>query len=141
MRPKFVVNVEVFLRRDDRFLLIKRGAGMANAAGMLAGPGGKAEHDSVPVDVLEETGRREVLEEIGVDLTGTKLAYVESVLFVTDDGDPVINVVFCAEMPAGQQARIISPREVADVLWLTYDQLKDHPDCPPWTLQSLGKLV
>jgi 8-oxo-dGTP pyrophosphatase MutT (NUDIX family) len=141
MSPVFVVNVEVFLRRGDTFLLIQRGAGLANAPGLLAGPGGKAEHDSVPADVLEETGRREVLEEIGVDLTGTKLAYVESVLFLTADGQPAINVVFCAEMPPGQQPRIASPREVADVLWSTYDQLKVHPNCPPWTLRSLGKLV
>jgi hypothetical protein len=39
----FVVNVEVFLRRGDRCLLIRRGEGMSNAAGLLAGVGGKAE--------------------------------------------------------------------------------------------------
>ena len=43
--------------------------------------------------VLHATGRREVAEEIGVDLTGIQLTYVESGSFVTDDGDPVVNVV------------------------------------------------
>jgi len=67
----FVVNVEVYLRRGDRCLLIRRGEGMANAAGMLSGVGGKAEpSDHNRDDILEETARREVAEEVGVDLTG-----------------------------------------------------------------------
>jgi hypothetical protein len=54
----FVVNVEVFLRRGDRCLLIRRGEGMSNAAGMLAGVGGKAEVSEVNRDaILDETAR------------------------------------------------------------------------------------
>ncbi|GIH60533.1 hypothetical protein [Microbispora siamensis] len=44
-RPAFVVNVEVFLERDGRWLLIRRGAKEAHAPGMLAGVGGKVEAD------------------------------------------------------------------------------------------------
>ncbi|WP_214415090.1 hypothetical protein [Sphaerisporangium fuscum] len=55
-----MVNVEVFLERDGRRLLIRRGSGEAHAAGLLAGVGGKAETDGAGIDVLEETARREV---------------------------------------------------------------------------------
>ncbi|MEV4092307.1 hypothetical protein [Streptosporangium saharense] len=36
---------------------------------------------------------------MGLDLTGIALTYVESTCFVTDDGDPVINVVFSGHLP------------------------------------------
>jgi 8-oxo-dGTP pyrophosphatase MutT (NUDIX family) len=87
--------------------------------------------------VLEQTARREVAEEIGVDLTGVRLVYAESALFVTDDGDPVINVVFGAALPSGAQPIAASPDEVAELLWLTAAQAQSHPDCPVWTIRGL----
>ncbi|GIH22176.1 hypothetical protein Aph01nite_04860 [Acrocarpospora phusangensis] len=42
-RPAFVVNIEVFLERDGRWLLIRRGEKEAHAPGTLAGIGGKVE--------------------------------------------------------------------------------------------------
>ena len=138
-RPAFVVNVEVFLHRGERWLLIKRSEQEAHAAGLLGGVGGKVEADGAEVDVLEETGRREVLEEIGVDLTGVQLSYVESGSFVTDDGDPVVNVVFSGALPAGARPVVASPREVAEIVWLTVAEAAADPDCPRWTLRSLRR--
>ncbi|UWP78868.1 NUDIX hydrolase [Dactylosporangium fulvum] len=136
-RPAFVVNVEVFLHRDGRWLLIRRGAGESHAAGLLSGVGGKVEPGGVAPDVLEATARREVAEEIGVDLTGVPLTYAASSLFVTDDGDPVVNVVFRAPVPAGAEPVAASADEVADLLWLTPAEAEASPDCPPWVLRDL----
>lgn len=137
----FVVNVEVFLRRGDRCLVIRRGEGMSNAAGLLAGVGGKAEVDAAQApDMLEETGRREVAEEVGVDLTGVPLSYVESVYFVSDDGVPIINVVFTGELPPGAEPRLAAPEEVAELLWITAAEAAGHPKCPAWTARSLRKV-
>jgi 8-oxo-dGTP pyrophosphatase MutT (NUDIX family) len=138
-RPAFVVNVEVLLHEGDRWLLIRRGEAMANAPGLLGGAGGKAELDELGEDVLERTARREVAEEIGVDLTGVELRYVESATFVTDDGDTVINVVFAAPLPPGARPVIASPREVAAIGWFTVTQALQAPDCPPWTERALRK--
>lgn len=142
-RPAFVVNVEVFLHRDGRWVLIRRSEREAHAAGLLSGVGGKVDHGGGPAaaDVLEQTGRREVAEEIGVDLTGVPLAYVESTLFTSDDGDPVVNVVFAAELPAGAEPHPAAPDEVAEVLHLTFAEADADPDLPPWIRRSLRLAV
>ncbi|MFF5249172.1 NUDIX hydrolase [Streptosporangium sp. NPDC000095] len=138
-RPAFVVNVEVFLERDGRWLLIRRGTREAHAPGALAGVGGKVELDGAGADVLEETARREVAEEIGVDATDVVLTYVESAFFTTDDGDPVINVVFRAELPAHARPIAASPQEVAGLVWLTVAEAEADANCPPWVLRGLRR--
>jgi 8-oxo-dGTP diphosphatase len=134
-RPAFVVNVETFLHRDGRWLLIRRGAQEAHAPGSLSGVGGKVEPGQVGSGVLEDTARREVAEEIGVDLGGVGLVYGESALFVTDDGDPVINVVFTAALPAEAEPIVASPDEVGELVWLTLAEAEAN--CPVWTLRGL----
>jgi 8-oxo-dGTP pyrophosphatase MutT (NUDIX family) len=44
-------------------------------------------------DVLEEPLRREVREEVGVELEDAPV-YLESKSFVTDAGEPVIDIAF-----------------------------------------------
>ncbi|MEU6786714.1 NUDIX domain-containing protein [Nonomuraea angiospora] len=140
-RPAFVVNIEVFLERDGRWLLVKRGEGEAHAPGTLAGVGGKVEVDDGGADVFERAARREVAEEVGVDLAGVDLTYVESGYFVTDDGDPVINVVFTGRLPATATPVAAAPQEVAEVVWLTVAEAEGHPGCPPWILGPLRRLA
>ncbi|MFI7635921.1 NUDIX hydrolase [Nonomuraea sp. NPDC049400] len=119
------------MERDGRWLLIKRGRQEAHAAGTLAGIGGKAEADGAGIGILEQTARREVAEEVGVDLTGTDLTYVAGDYFTTDDGDPVINVVFRGELPPQARPVAAAPDEEAEA----------HPDCPPWVLRSLRRMA
>ncbi|WP_405140325.1 NUDIX domain-containing protein [Sphaerisporangium sp. NBC_01403] len=130
-------DVEVFLHRDGRWLLIRRGEQEDHAPGVLSGVGGKVEVDRAADNVLEETARREVAEEIGVDLAGVEVTYAESAFFVTDDGDPVINVVFSAPMPPDAMPFATSPDEVAALAWLTVAEAEADPNCPPWTLRGL----
>jgi 8-oxo-dGTP diphosphatase len=140
-RPAFVVNVEVFLHRGDRWLLIRRGELEKHAPGTLCGVGGKVDADIVDgglgAGVLEATARREVAEEIGVDLAGSQLSYVDSAAFVTDDDDPVINVVFVGPMPPEAEPFAASPAEVAEIMWLSLADAERDPRCPQWTLRSL----
>jgi 8-oxo-dGTP diphosphatase len=108
--------------------------------------GGKVDAGALGTAVLEETARREVAEEIGVDLTGVDLTgiefrYVSSVSFTTDDGDPIINVVFAAPLPVDAQPTAAAPDEVADILWLTETEAAADPNCPPWTLTALSRVA
>ena len=63
-----------------------RALGLAYAPGRLGLIGGHVEADAPAAQVLEETGRREVAEEVGLDLTGVPLSYLESEYFVTEAG-------------------------------------------------------
>ena len=138
-RPAYVVNVETFLHRDGRWLLIRRSAAEAHAAGDVCGVGGKVEAPTLGPEVLEETARREVAEEIGVELDPTALRYVESSLFVTADGDDVINIVFTGPVPAEAVPVVAEPDEVAEILWLTLDEALAEPACQPWTRRALER--
>lgn len=136
---RYIVNVEVLLYRDGRWLLIERGGQESHAAGTLGGVGGKADNKTPTDDILEETARREVAEEIGVHLGAAPLRYVWSSQFQTGSGDPVINVVLTAELPEGARPVAASPSEVAGLCWVTEQEARADPRCPQWTLTSLRR--
>ncbi|MCY3414295.1 MAG: 8-oxo-dGTP diphosphatase [Candidatus Heimdallarchaeota archaeon] len=73
----------IFLRRDDEILLTYKKRGFA--MGKWNGPGGKVEKG----ETIEENARREVCEEIGVELT--KIEHVGNFNFY-DDGTLAFNV-------------------------------------------------
>jgi 8-oxo-dGTP pyrophosphatase MutT (NUDIX family) len=129
-----IVNVEAALVYDDRYLLIVRGANEAHAPGMLSLPGGKVEQGDT-VAVLEVTLRRELREEVGVEIEDN-LSYVDSTAFVADDGEPVINIVFLCLHRAGE-ARPVASEEVAQVAWMTAAEVLADPRTPPWLCRSV----
>lgn len=134
----FGVNVEVALRRGDRWLFIERGRHLANAPGMLAFPGGRVEAESACQSILEDTARREAAEEIGLDLSDVPLRYARSEFFVGDDGNRYIGTTFTAELPTDREPRIASAEEVEALHWLSADEAGRHPKCPEWTTLGLA---
>ena len=134
-RVMFVVNTQCAVMRDERFLMIVRGYGVSNAPGVLAFPGGKVEIDDGPADVLESAVRREVLEETGITVSAD-LEYVRSVAFSMNDGTPVVDVLFLGEYVKGEP-QISDPGEVADILWMTADEILVHDKTPPWLKNSI----
>ncbi len=133
-RWKYVVNVEVAVVRGDRFLITVRSDEEEYAAGGLAFPGGKVDPRTVSQAVLEETARREVLEETG--LTVTRLEYLESKSFQMFEDTYVVDVVFLAEVEEGE-AVPGDPREVAELLWLTAEEVLTHELTPEWLATSI----
>jgi 8-oxo-dGTP pyrophosphatase MutT (NUDIX family) len=131
----YVVNVEAAIFRDDRWLMILRSAEEAHAAGTLSFVGGKVERAGIADNILEETLRREITEEVGVTVAD-KIRYVESKSFIADDGLPVIDIVFLCRYESGEP-RALDPAEVASVEWITFDAIMAHPKTPVWIKQSL----
>lgn len=86
-------------------------------------------------DILEKTIAREVMEEVGLTLTGTP-RYVNSSSFVTDRGEAVVDIVFLCEYESGEP-RIASAEEVASVCWMTAEEVLRHPLSPPWLKRNL----
>lgn len=120
----FVVNVEVAVHRDGEYLLVERAAGEEHAAGELALVVGTVEPDETGEDVFAATARREVREEVGVEVG--KIAYVTSATFETDQGMPCVNVVLLGRHVAGEGV-VREPDEVAAVYWRRPDAVDDAP--------------
>jgi 8-oxo-dGTP diphosphatase len=133
----YIVNVEVAVLRDGRYLATTRGAGEDYGAGWVGFPGGKVDPDLAATNVLEETARREVQEEVGLNLQ-SPIVYVESHTFGTAEM-PVLDVVMMALADEGETA-ISDPDEVAEVEWLTFDEMLSHPGVQAWTRTSLGQV-
>ena len=130
---KYIVNVEGAIVKDGRYLMIVRGE-EEYAPGGLTLPGGKVEGAGSLDSILEETLRREIAEETGVEVHA-EMVYVRSSAFIAD-GQPVVDVVFLCRHKAGT-AVAADPGEVAAVHWMTPSEAVAHPETPSWTRQSL----
>jgi ADP-ribose pyrophosphatase YjhB (NUDIX family) len=130
---RHIVNVEGAVVRDDQYLMVVRGE-EEYAPGGLNFPGGKVEEAGVLDAVLEETVRREILEEVAVEVYD-EMIYVRSSAFVAE-GDSVVDVVFLCRWRSGEPAAA-DPTEVAAVRWMTAAEAIAHPETPPWTRLSL----
>ncbi|MFB5760222.1 NUDIX hydrolase [Paenibacillus medicaginis] len=133
----FIVNVEGAILQQDKWLLIKRSSKEEHAGGTLSLVGGKADLEGVSTEILERTVRREIFEEVGIEIAEA-VQFLYSSSFVLDDGRPVINIVFLCEYGQGT-AYPKSPDEVDEVLWMTTDEIMNHPDAPPWTKESISR--
>ena len=137
-RVMFVVNTQCAVLRGDHILMIVRGVGVEHAPGVLAFPGGKVEIDDGPADVLESAVRREVLEETGITVSPS-LEYVRSVAFSMNDGTPVVDVLFVGEYANGEP-EITDLDEVADIRWMTMEEIIAHDKTPSRLKYSLDRV-
>ncbi len=133
LADEYIVNVEGAIVKDGRYLMVVRGE-EEYAPGGLNFPGGKVEEASSSDDVLEETLRREIAEEVGLEVHA-EMAYVRSSAFLAE-GDRVVDVVFLCRWQSGE-AVAADPAEVAAVHWMTATEAIAHPETPPWTRLSL----
>lgn len=133
LADRYVVNVEGAIAKDGHYLMVVRGE-EEFAPGGLNFPGGKVEGAEGADDVLEETLRREIAEEVGLEVED-EMAYLRSSAFLAE-GDPVVDVVFLCRWKSGE-ARALDPSEVAAVRWMTAAEAVAHPETPPWTRLSL----
>ena len=122
----FIVNTEAAIYKDGRYLLCKRSEKEEHAPGGIGLVGGKVELEGASPDILEHTIAREVAEEVGLVIEG-RPRYVHSTSFVTDQGEPVVNVIFLCEEFSGEPYAV-SADEVADVYWMTPEEVYGNPD-------------
>ncbi|HZL75398.1 MAG TPA: NUDIX hydrolase [Propionibacteriaceae bacterium] len=128
----YAVTVCVLIHRGNSFLLVVRSPGVAYAPNMIGMIGGHVEIIDPERNVLEATARREVAEEVGLDLSGVPLTYLESEFFITDSGERQITVTFAGPAPSGDQPYVNAPDELVEVGWWTLNDLEADTRCPPW---------
>jgi 8-oxo-dGTP pyrophosphatase MutT (NUDIX family) len=118
-RPIIMVGAGVLLLREDKVLLQRR-----KDNGLWGLPGGSLE----PGESLEETARREVLEETGLVVAGLKLFGVYSgrdQFYVYPNGDQIYDV--CVVYATGEYNGEMAA-EAGEVLELRFFALDDLPN-------------
>ncbi|WP_409293928.1 NUDIX hydrolase [Peribacillus sp. SCS-26] len=133
----FIVNVEGAINKDGKWLIIERGAEEDHAAGTLSLVGGKVEDAGTSYEILEETVKREIHEEVGIQIKD-ELKYVYSSSFAADDGSMVINTVFLCEYYSGEAFRK-SPQEVGAIYWMSTKDVLENGNAPGWTKESIRR--
>lgn len=141
--PRYTVNVDVAVHRqaagtEPEYLFIVRGEDEEHAPGTFGFPGGTLEAPAGETDVLTATARREVREEVGVEIADPEL--VTSTTFELDTGRTCLNLVVVAEY-AGGEAHVADPEEVAAVEWRTAESVFGAEETPPWTRDLLEAVV
>lgn len=107
---------------------------LALVGGSVDMPAAELPHDADTLHILEETLRREFVEEVGV--TVGELTYVHSKLFVSTDGAANICMVFLCEHVSGEPYAA-DPDEVAEVHWMSVDEILNGANTPEWTRESI----
>jgi 8-oxo-dGTP diphosphatase len=102
---------------------------------LLSLVGGKVDIEGNSSNILERTVIREILEEVGL-MVKDSLTYVHSTSFVTDTGHNVVDIVFLCEYESGE-AIPLSSDEVEKVLWLTTEEILNHPKAPIYLKDSI----
>lgn len=126
------VVITAMVVRDGKYLIIRRAKDKKRFPGMWTVPGGKLETEdyiNLPKDtenywynVLEKTLRREVAEEVNIDID--KIEYVTSLATVHGDGNPSLVISCIAQYASGE---IKLQEEEADKYeWVSVEEAKDY---------------
>lgn len=133
----YVVNVDGAVVRDGEYLLIRRAESETHAAGLLGFPGGKLEAPPGSDDVIEATVRRELREEVGIEVGD--VSYVHSSTFEDDGGSSCLNIITHCEYSGGEP-RPRDPDEVASIHWLSPAEIRNNGAVPPFTEKYVDRL-
>jgi 8-oxo-dGTP diphosphatase len=126
------VAITTIIVKDEKYLITRRSQNKKRFPGMWTVPGGKLETDdyiNLPKDttnywynVLEKVLRREVKEEVGLDITN--IAYVTSLANVHGDGNPSLVISCLADYQLGEVT--LKPDETDEFKWVTLEEAKNY---------------
>lgn len=110
------------IEKDGKFLIAQRSFEELQAPGEWALPGGKVEVAGQDIDVLENSLKREIDEEVGIKIF-KRLIYVRSGSFIRVDNSSVVTVLFLCRWKSG----IAKPLEDSiDVKWIDIKEADNY---------------
>ncbi|MEK7187419.1 MAG: NUDIX domain-containing protein [Patescibacteria group bacterium] len=124
------VVITAMIVQGGKYLITKRSASKKRFPNMWTVPGGKLESKDyleLPKDtkdywynVLERTLRREVKEEVGIDIEN--IEYVTSLATVHADGSPSLVISCMADYKGGEIT--LDPAECDEYAWVSLEEAK-----------------
>ncbi len=117
--PTHVVIANGIVRRGDTFLIGQRSLTDDQAAGEWSFVGGKVEIVD-GLGIVEDTLRREVHEETGIEISDT-VEFVSSQGFTRSSGHHVISLLFLCEWKSGEAKPL---EDLEQVAWKTIEELE-----------------
>ena len=126
------VAITAIVVKDGKYLITRRSPNKKRFPGMWTVPGGKMESDDylkLPKDtefywynVLERTLRREVNEEVGIDIDN--IEYVTSLATVHADGSPSLVISCMADYVSGEVK--LQMEENDQFVWVSLEEAKKY---------------
>jgi len=127
-----VVTAAVIHDKNGKFLMAQRHLKDDNQPGIWAIPAGHIEVEKGDSDTLEEDLRREVREEVGVEINIDR--YLENHSWVSEDYKK-LTIVFLCTIKSGEPKAL---SETEEVRWLTLDEIRKL-NCAPSVLRLIEK--
>jgi len=126
------VAITAIIIKDNKYLITRRSVNKKRFPEMWTVPGGKLETDdyiNLPRDttdywynVLEKVLRREVKEEVGLDIKN--IVYVTSLATVHGDGNPSLVISCLADYDLGEV--VLKPDEADAFKWVSLEEAKEY---------------
>lgn len=126
------VAITAIIVKDNKYLITRRSPNKKRFPGMWTVPGGKMETNDylqLPKDtehywynVLERTLRREVKEEVGVDID--HIEYVTSLATIHTDGSPSLVISCLADYMGGEIK--LQEEENDQFAWVSLEEAKNY---------------
>lgn len=113
--PNVRVGVGVFVFKDGKFLLQKRQG--SHGEGTWSLPGGHLEYG----ESFEDTARREVVEEAGIEIINVRFGAVTNDLFI-DENKHYVTIWMLSDWKSGE-VKNMEPEKCTAQEWHTFDDL------------------
>lgn len=131
---KYEIPITVIIVKDGKYLITKRSANKKKWPGMWTVPGGRLEvedytfisKDTINAwyNVLEKAAKREVREEVGVEIKN--IDYLTSIIAQYGEDIPESLIIsLIADYDSGQVS--LQKEETDDFAWVSLEEAKQYP--------------
>lgn len=132
-----IVAVKAWVKKGDKYLLARRGMNEVHMPGIWSIPGGKVDECGETVNILQDTLKREVLEEVGLEITD-EIDLVFNNIFKRSDGASVVGLTFLCHWKSGEAKPL---EDTSEVKWFTLTELLGMEDVEEFLKREIRVLV